>query len=164
MALTTGYKKTHPFNHKLRYSLGTATDLTNTDTPWTQIGDVKSMKIGGVEYGESDITHLASSNAFKESMAGWGKQKPIGFGIFFHETNFDELLEHTTISYGRGTASFAMEGPDPTQPTTKAWVYYHTAWVKDIGVPEISADSDDPVMANFELQPTGRSTFSTTTT
>ena len=162
--LTTGYSKTHPFNHTLYYSLGTTTDLTSTTSPYTQIGDVKKMKIGGVEFNEVDITHLASSNAFKESMAGWGKQKPISYFIHFHEDNFESILESTNIAYGRGTATFAMIGPNPTQPTTRAWVYYHTAWVKDMDVPEIDTDSDDPLGLNVELQPTGRSNFSTVTT
>lgn len=166
--MATGHSKTHPFNVKLFYAnQGTGTDLTQTVVTvgvYSQIGDCKMLNVGGVEFGESDTTHLASANAFKESMASWGKQKPAKFKLFFDETNFEALLESTQVGYGRGTANFAFVGPDPTSPTTRAWVYYHTAWIKDMNVPDIDADSDDPLFAECEIQPTGRSNFSTVTT
>ena len=167
MPITTGFQKTHPFNVKLRYSLGTATDLTNTDTPWTQLGDMRNVNPGGAEWNESDTTHLASTDAFKESMAGWGKQEEVSFKLFFHEDNMEQLLEATATNapgYKRQTASWAIEGPTPANPTTKGWVYYHTAWIKKISVPDVSADSDDPLYMDVTLMPTGRSNFSTATT
>lgn len=162
MATATNHAKTHPYNLQLFWSLLTTQDVTTTN--FTQLGDIKSLKIGGVEFGETNITHLASANAFQESMAGWGKQKPISFNLFFHDENFEALLESTQVGYGRGTATFAVVGPDPTQPTTRGWVYYNKGWIKDMDIPEVDADSDDPIMCNVEVQPTGRGTFSTATT
>lgn len=167
MATATNYRKIHPFNMRMRWSnQGTATDLTQTvvtDGVYTVLGDLKSLNVGGVEFGESDTTHLASSNAFKESMAGWGKQKPIKFNLYFQKDNLEALLESTVCGYGRGTANFVFQGVNPTAPTSGDWAWYHTAWIKDINIPDISADSDDPLMAEIELQPTGRSNFSTVT-
>lgn len=160
MAFTTGYAKTHPFGTKILYTTGTVTSPTS----YAVLGDVKSINIGGVEFGESNITHLLSANAFQESMAGWGKAKPVSFDVYYHETNLLEMLE--TIppgAFGRATNSFLVQFNAPTSVTTPSGdaYYYVTAWVKDINFNDISADSDDAIIYKVELQPTGRPDFST---
>ena len=148
--------------------MGTATDFTTggtAATAYTQLGDLKMAKFGGIEWNESDTTHLQSTNAIRESMAGWGKQKPAGFTMFFNEQNLDEFLnQNTSTGYGVGrqTASWVFAFHNPTAPTNITAAYYHTAWMKDLNLSDADADSDDPLSVEVELQPTARSTFSST--
>ena len=119
---------------------------------------------GGIEWNESDTTHLQSALAIRESMAGWGKQKSAKFQMYFHETNLDHFLNQATdtgYGVGRQTASWAFVYPNPTQPTSPTAVYFHTAWFKDLKLTESGADSDDPISMDVEIQPTGRSSFTT---
>lgn len=167
MALTTVYKKTHPWNIKVYVSMGTGTDYTTGGTTagsYTQLGDLKMAKFGGIEWNESDTTHLQSTNAIRESMAGWGKQKPAGFSMYFIDTNLDEFLnQNTSTGYGVGrqTASWAFAFPNPTQPTSITGTYFHTAWMKDINMSDADANSDDPLSLEVEIQPSGKSSFVT---
>jgi hypothetical protein len=167
MALETAYKKTHPFNVKVYVSMATQTDYTTGGTAtdaYTQLGDLKSVQLGGIGWAKSDITHLSSTNAIKESMASWGEQKQVGFKMYFHDGNLDEFLnQNTNTGYGVGrqTASWAFAWPDPTQPTSISATYYQTAWFEDLDLGEASADSDDPLFVDVKIMPSKKGTFIT---
>lgn len=165
MALTTTYKKTHPFNVKVYVGMSTNTDFTTggtAATAYTQLGDLKSAGLGGIAWAKSNTTHLQSANAIKESMAGWGEQKQVKFRMYFNEQNLDEFLnQNTSTGYGVGrqTASWVFAYPNPTQPTSITAAYYHTAWFEDLDLGEADEGSEDPLMIDVTLQPTGRSTY-----
>lgn len=169
MALTTSYKKTHPFNIKVYVAMTTHTTFTGTTdgTNFTQLGDLKSVGLGGIGWSKSDTTHLGSVNAIRESMASWGEQKQVKFKMYFNEMNLDEFLNQSTSTgygVGRQTASWVFAYPSPTQPGSITAAYYHTAWFEDLDLGEASAESDDPMFIDVTLQPTGRSTYSSTVT
>jgi len=116
---------------------------------------VKSIRVGGVEVAAMDTTHLTSANAFRESLASWGKEKPLGFSSYFSEAQAITLME--TIAFGRATYSWMVAMPDPTAPTDTTFsVFYATGFISDLEIPEFSTDNDDAIMVNVEITPTGR--------
>lgn len=144
--------KIHPFNARIGYNSAATTVVTC----FTSVADVKSITVGGVEIAEMDTTHLASSNAFKESLASWGKEKPLGFTMYFDETRFITVME--TIAFGRATYSWMVTIPDSATPTdtTIGSFFYATGFISDVEIPEFSTDNDDAIMVNVQITPTGR--------
>ena len=171
MAQTTLYRKTHPFNVRVYVAMSTnatgpGTDFTTTTT-YTQLGDLKMVGLGGIAWAKSNTSHLQSPNAIKESMAGWGEQKPVKFKMYFNETNLDDFLNQATSTgygVGRQTAAWVFAYPNPTQPTSITAAYYHTAWFEDLDLGEADEGSEDPLTIDVQLQPTGRSIYSSTVT
>ena len=72
-----------------------------------------------------------------------------------------ELICEPVFDYGRQTASWVFAFPNPTQPSSITASYIHTAYLADLDLGDAGSDSDDPLVIDVELQPTGRSTFST---
>ena len=143
--------KLHPFNARIGYHSAATTVITC----FTSLADVKSINVGGVEIAEMDTTHLTSANAFKESLASWGKEKPISFNSYYSEAQAITLME--TIAFGRVTYSWQVAFPDPTAPTdTTVSVFHATGFISDVEWPEFSSDSADAVMLNIKITPTGR--------
>ncbi len=154
--------KTHPFQAQILYSTSASTAASN----FTALSDVKSISPGGVEFGETDTTHLQSANAFKESIASWGKEKPISLVLYYDETMFNTLLQSVVNAYARATLTWQVQIPDATaQATSTSMVvgsrWFATAYVGDLEIKEMSAGSDDAVMMDMKLIPTGRPIFQT---
>lgn len=138
-------EKMHPYGTKLSYSVN--------DSAYTDLTDVVSITPPKTSVGESETTHLESASAAKEFVASWVEAGELSLTIRFHKTQFATL-------YGllRATRYWKITFPLLSGEVTASSLKGQ-GFIKEIGVTEGSAESDDVYDCEITIRFTGALTF-----
>lgn len=111
----------------------------------SELTEVVSIKWGGIEVGKADLTHMASTNGFKEFTPGLAESKEVEIELQYNDATVITLTALVRIS-----SDYTITYPDGAM-----WTF--NGFLTKLNVPEVK--TEDAIIITASFQPTGEMQF-----